>query len=142
MEAYEEALTHSETLTPDQRTSYARKVGLAMYAGPAVHFNALHALGMCARCLTFPTRRMVNCIDRVIAYMAQTASLGITFDGTRADAMVYEAYSDSYWCVSHSTTGGVHVLGDREFAASSERQHSISLSSTEAEYHGCLIGRS
>ena len=89
---------------------------------------------MCARCLTFPTAEMSEAADRCIAYMAQTADRGITFDaGASGDALLYEAYSDSDWSVSHSTTGGVHCIGGRAISASSKRQVSVALSSTEAE---------
>jgi len=76
---------------------------------------------------------MDACVNRVIAYLANTADQGVTYDGSREDAMVYEAYSDSDWCVAHSTTGAVHCVGGRVISATSKRQVSIALSSTEAE---------
>jgi len=76
---------------------------------------------------------MDACINRVIAYLANTADLGVTYDGARSDALVYEAYSDSDWCTSHSTSGAVHCVGGRMISATSKRQVSIALSSTEAE---------
>ena len=65
--------------------------------------------------------------------MGQTAERGIVYDGSLPNASVYEAFSDSDWCVGHSTSGGVHCIGGRAVGASSKRQHSIALSSTEAE---------
>eukprot|EP00966_Prymnesium_polylepis_P042537 988152-Prymnesium_polylepis.1 len=73
MDAYEEALARKDLLDEDERKAYASKVGAAIFAGPVARFDALFALGMCARCLTFATKKMNDCIERVIVYMAQTA---------------------------------------------------------------------
>ncbi|KAL1504885.1 hypothetical protein AB1Y20_008655 [Prymnesium parvum] len=133
VEAYEEAVTRSDLLDSAGTQAYASKTGAAIFAGSASRCDALYALGMCARCLTFPTAAMDACVNRVIAYLANTADQGVTYDGSRPNAMVYEAYSDSDWCVAHSTTGAVHCVGGRVISASSKRQVSIALSSTEAE---------
>ena len=108
-------------------------VGALIFAGPASRFDVLYGVGMAARCLTFPTARMRRCVDRLLAYLVQTADRGITFGGGADDPLEYVAYSDSDWDVAHSTTGTVHCIGGRAVSASSKRQHSISLSSTEAE---------
>eukprot|EP00965_Chrysotila_dentata_P107569 3554066-Pleurochrysis_carterae.AAC.1 len=63
--------------------------------------------------------------------MAQTADEGIEFKkGGPAEPV---AYSDSDWAGSHSTTGFCITLGGAAVLYGSERQHCISLSSTEAE---------
>jgi hypothetical protein len=135
VKAYERAVTRTDTLSAEGKQKYASKVGAAIFAGPTARFDCLYTLGMCARCLTFPTAEMDEAADRCIAYMAQTAERGITFDGdiSAGGEPVYEAYSDSDWSVSHSTTGGVHCIGGRAISACSKRQHSVALSSTEAE---------
>ena len=79
--------------------------------------------------------RMNKAIDRAIVYMAKTCERGITFvtkDSTHP-RLDYKVYSDSDWCVAHSTSGSCHLVRGRVVHASSKRQHSISLSSTEAE---------
>ena len=50
-----------------------------------------------------------------------------------AVSITYEAYSDADWQVAHSTTGTCHCVGGRVVHASSKRQQSISISTTEAE---------
>ena len=42
--------------------------------------------------------------DRIIAYMAQHADDGISFDGTRADASTFTFYSDSWWSNNYAAT--------------------------------------
>ena len=79
---------------------------------------------------------MNKAIDRAIVYMAKTCERGITFvtkDSTHPRSLDYEVYSDSDWCEAHSTSGSCHLVRGRVVHASSKRQHSISLSSTEAE---------
>ena len=101
------------------------------FAGPCSRFDALYTLGMCARCLTFPTARMMKAIERCIAYLAQTCDRGIHY--RPGNSITYEAYSDADWQVAHSTTGTCHCVGGRVVHASSKRQQSISISTTEAE---------
>eukprot|EP00966_Prymnesium_polylepis_P043446 1007802-Prymnesium_polylepis.1 len=76
---------------------------------------------------------MDECADRIICYMAQHADGGITFDGTAPGADVFKAFSDSDWCTAHSTTGWCALYGNATVAYASKRQHSVALSSTEAE---------
>ena len=51
----------------------------------------------------------------------------------RSNKTGYTVYSDSDWHTNHSTTGVVHTLDGRSVHASSKRQKSVALSSTEAE---------
>lgn len=67
--AYEEAVAREKFLDEEERARYASKVGMAMFAGPSSRFYVLYALGMCARCITFPSRAMDTIINRVIAYL-------------------------------------------------------------------------
>ena len=135
VEAYDEAREKLEVLDDAAKKLYASKCGAAIFAGPCSRFDALYVLGMCARCLTFPTERMNKAVDRVIAYLAKTSERGVTFIAADAahPTLDYEVYSDSDWCVAHSTSGSCHLVRGRVVHASSKRQHSISLSSTEAE---------
>jgi hypothetical protein len=69
----------------------------------------------------------------VIVYLAQTASLGVTFDGSADNAGVLQGMSDSDWAVGHSTSGWMLFLAGAAVVYSSKRQPCIALSSTEAE---------
>ena len=80
---------------------------------------------------------MDECADRIKCYMAQHEDDGITFpfDGTALGADHFKAFSDSDWCTAHSTTGWCALYGNinATMAHASKRQHSVALSSTEAE---------
>eukprot|EP00966_Prymnesium_polylepis_P308447 7128182-Prymnesium_polylepis.1 len=71
--------------------------------------------------------------DRIICYMAQTSSTGMVHDGSQPGSDRFSCYSDSDWCTAYSTTGWCAVYGNATVAYASKRQHSIALSSTEAE---------
>ena len=86
-----------------------------------------------SRAQTFPTDALEAHVDRIIVYLAQTADLGVTFDGSIANAGVMHAESDSDWAVGHSTTGFVIFFGGAVVAFASKRQPCIAMSSTEAE---------
>jgi hypothetical protein len=131
VEAYDEARDRVGTLGPSEQAAYASKCGAGIFAGPYSRFDALYTLGMCARCLTFPTARMMKAIERCIAYLAQTCDRGIHYKP--GNSITYEAYSDADWQVAHSTTGTCLCVGGRVVHASSKRQQSISISTTEAE---------
>ena len=62
--------------------SYASKVGAMIYAPSCSRVDCAYAVNMCARCLAFPTQEMDELADKIIIYMAQTSSQGITYDGT------------------------------------------------------------
>jgi hypothetical protein len=103
-----------------------------IYAAPTARFECAQAIGICARALTFPTKEMDACADRVIAYMAQHPDHGLTYDGNARNASICDSHSDSDWSM-HSTTGWCIMYANAAIAWASKRQHCISLSSTEAE---------
>ena len=121
-------------------SSYASKVGAMIYAAPAARFECAYSIGICARCLTFPTPEMDELADRVICYMAQHPGDGMMYDGTVDGSDVFKCYSDSDWGTAHSTTGWCAVYGNATVAYASKRQHSIALSSTEADIIFHVVG--
>ena len=144
VEAYDQARDKVDILDDEAKAVYASKCGAAIFAGPCSRFDALYVLGMCARCLTFPTERMNRAIDRVIVYLAKTCDRGVNFvvDDPAHPTLDYEVYSDSDWCTAHSTTGTCHTIRGRVVHASSKRQQSISISSTEAEIMAASLAAS
>ena len=72
VEAYDEARDKVDIIDNEAKAAYASKCGAAIFACPCSRFDALCALGMCARCLTFPTERTNRAIDRAIVYMTKT----------------------------------------------------------------------
>ena len=94
--------------------------------------DCAQAIGILARCLTFPTPAMDAAADRILAFLAQHSADGITFDAS-APRPELHAYSDSNWSVGHSTSGWAILYAGAVIGYGSKRQQSIALSSTEAE---------
>ena len=129
---YEAALESRHDVDPALRERYPRVVGKAVYAMPACRVDCAYAIGMCTRCLTFPTQAMMAQCERCIVYMAQRAKQGVTFNATGARTDCH-AYSDSDWQVGSSTSGWCIKYAGAVVAYGSRRQECIALSSTEAE---------
>jgi hypothetical protein len=127
------ASLHLGRATADRVKSYGGKVGALVYTSPCVRPDAAATIAKLGRALTFPTPAMESHADRTIVYLAQTAKLGITYDGTVDNAAILTAQSDSDWAIGHSTTGWAMFLAGAAVAYSSKRQACIAMSSTEAE---------
>jgi len=128
---YEAALERTEVPEPALIKAYGSLIGSLIYPVPCSRPDMATAVGLLARMLTFPTIDALAAAHRCLNYFVRTLHRGITFDGSRGPAL--EAYVDSDWNVSHSTTGFVVLLAGAPISYSSKRQQCIALSSTEAE---------
>ena len=134
---YEEAIQlrrepQSSAADAALREAYPSKVGALIYCVPASRVDCAYAIGMLARCLTFPTERMNAAADRCLTYLHQHDAAGITYDPKCSRPELY-AYSDSDWSTSHSTSGWVILYAGAAIGYGSKRQQSVALSTTEAE---------
>jgi len=126
---YDEA--HSTREQPRDAASvkrYGGKVGALVYTSPCVRADTCASISRLARALTFPTPELEKEADQCIVYLAQTASMSLTFDGHALDATRLVCYSDSDWAVGHSTTGYACHLAGASFAWASKRQMCITAS--------------
>ena len=133
---YEDALSRrAETRVAANSTfigEYASKVGALIYVVPVCRVDCAFAIGVLARCLTFPTEDTNAAADRCLAYLAQHPDVGVVYDAEAARPELH-AYSDSNWTVGHSTSGWAILYAGAVIGYGSKRQQSIALSSTEAE---------
>ncbi len=78
----------------------------------------------------------MHAMYRVMQYLLNTSSLGITYE--RKNGIALEEYADSGYGSNEdcrrSTTGYVIMLGKAAVQWKSQLQNTISLSSSEAEY--------
>ena len=125
--------TGKPSFEPKLLKTYAAKVGAILYAGPQSRADVAYAIGILARCMHCPTPELDRAADRVIVFLWQHINAGPTYSAQAPRSRELHAYSDSDWEVSHSTTGWVIFYGGAAIAWGSNRQHSIALSSTEAE---------
>ena len=122
-------------------TEYGSLVGALIYAAPRGRLDFAHAVGILARCLTFPTVKLMECGERVLVYLAQHETEGLNFDGNLPDAGILHAYSDSNWTSGHSTTGIILKLAGVAVCYLSKKHKCIALSSTEAQLIAASAGR-
>ena len=131
---YEAAVADGKpSLAPELSKTYAAKVGAILYASPQSRADTAYAIGILARCMHCPTRELDLAADRVIVFLWQNLKAGPTYSAQAPRSRELHAFSDSDWEVSRSTTGWVIFFGGAAIAWGSNRQHSIALSSTEAE---------
>ena len=133
MKAYDRAHLREQSPTAELLRSFGGKVGALVYTSPCVRVDACATIGRLSRALTFPTPELEAMVDNVIVYLAQTKSLGVTFDGASADSHKCYAETDSDWAAGHSTSGWCVYLAGAAVCYSSKRQACITVSSTEAE---------
>ena len=128
---YEAALASRADVDPALAKSYPRKCGKVVFTMPSCRADCALAIGLCTRCLKFPTPEMDAALDRIIVFQAQHADDGPTYGV--GDNLGLRAYVDSDWQVDCSTTGWCIMYAGAVVAYGSKRQHCIALSSTEAE---------
>ena len=133
---YEDAVTRRHDVDSDLRASFAKKCGAVIYCLPSCRVDCAFTIGMCARCLTYPTPEIDAELDRCLIYLYQTRTRGLTFSPAGGEL---EAMTDSDWTENHSTNGYCIRLGGAVVAYASKRQHSTALSSTEAEIMGASL---
>ena len=129
--AYEKALDRDETPSKELLARYRSKVGALNYASPNVRPDVAQAVGLLARALTFPTEELDLLADDIIVKLAHTSTEGLEF--RKIPSPTLKAYSDSDWCVRHSTSGWLIYFGNVLVGHGSKRQQCIAMSSTEAE---------
>ena len=130
---YDAAHAERAAVNAARLKSYRTKVGKLIYTQPCVRADVAYCISRVSRAQTFPTEALEAHVDRIIVYLAQTADLGVTFNGSVKGAGQMFAESDSDWSVGHSTTGWVIYFGGAAVAFAAKRQACITMSSTEAE---------
>lgn len=94
------------------------------------------AVGYVSRHLENPAGAHVNAVKRILKYIKGTMNMGICFEG--GGDLFFCGYSDADYAgdieTRRSTSGSVFMLGNGIISWCSERQKSVSLSTTESEY--------
>ena len=83
-----------------------------------------------------PTLSHMTAAKRILRYLKNETDLSLTYSSRGSATLT--AYADADWggCLQtrRSTTGYIFTLGDAAISWSSKRQHTVALSTTEAEY--------
>ncbi len=129
----------SEALLPDP-TPYHSLVGALQYA-TFTRPDITYAVNQVCQYMHKPTATHFAAAKRILRYLQGTLSLGIRF---RSGSSVLTAFTDSDWAGDpydrRSTTGITVFLGNNPITWVSKKQHTVSRSSTEAEYRALASG--
>ena len=119
---------------------YKSAVGSLMYAMVATRPDIAFAVSAVSRFMADPGPTHWSAVKRIFRYLKGTQSLGITFSGSDSVAGSVDLFGfcDADWGgdpdTRRSTTGYVFMVNGGPVSWCSKAQHTVALSSTEAEY--------
>jgi hypothetical protein len=128
----------------EDATLYKSLVGSLLYAAVATRPDIAVAVSMLSRWMAAPEERHWVMAKRVLRYLKGTQLDGLTFSGGSTAPSSLMGYCDADWAGDtdgrRSTTGYVFMLNGAAVSWRSQKQASVALSSTEAEYMGICAG--
>lgn len=114
---------------------YRNLIGSLMYLAIGTRADLAYAVFVASRYLENPTVVHERAAKRILRYIKKTINFGILYT---QNSLEIKAYSDADYAgdvsTRKSTSGSVVLIGDNLVSWSSERQQSVSLSTTESEY--------
>jgi len=120
---------------------YRGMIGSLLYL-TASRPDIMFAVCLCARFQSNPKESHLKAVKRIIRYVKGTSCLGLFYP--RNDSFTLTAYCDADFggCKTDrkSTSGTCFLLGNSLVSWSCKKQHSIALSTTEAEYMAASSG--
>lgn len=118
------------------RHEYMSKVGSLNYLQSKTRPDQSYSVSLVSRYMKNPNQQHMDAVDQILAYSAGTATLGLFY--RRNGDPTIQGYVDSDWggCkdTGKSTTGWIFTLAGAPISWASQRQRTVSSSSTEAEY--------
>lgn len=116
--------------------AYRSLIGSLMYLAIGTRPDIAYAVSVASRFLEKPTVVHERAAKRILRYIKRTLNFGILY--TQDSLVGIRAYSDADFAgdtsTRKSTSGSVLLYGNNVVSWSSERQQSVSLSTTESEY--------
>ena len=120
---------------PVESGLYQSMTGSLLYAAMATRPDIAQAVGVLAKFNSKPTELHLTAVKRVFRYLKGTADMCLEY---RATGNHVEGFSDADWASNsedrRSTTGSVFVLAGGAISWASQRQATVALSTSEAEY--------
>lgn len=120
---------------------YRELIGSLMYLAVGTRPDISHAVGMVSRFMENPTVAHEAAAKRIVKYIRKTINFGILYNCSKSARL--KAYSDADYAgdidTRRSTSGYVFLFGDSVVSWGSERQKSVSLSTTESEYMAAAL---
>lgn len=115
---------------------YRQAIGSLMYLSIGTRPDISYAVNFLSRYMENPSSIHVTALKRVIRYLKGTADYGISFESANNLSLIVYSDADFAGCVDtrKSTTGHCVMLNSSIVSWCSEKQKSVSLSTTESEY--------
>lgn len=117
---------------------YKSAIGSLIYLAIGTRPDISFAVGFLGRFGENPSKLHVTAVKRVMRYLKGTSNFGILFSNKTSNNLDLHIYSDADFAGDttsrKSTTGFCVMIGTSIISWCSERQKSVSLSTTESEY--------
>jgi hypothetical protein len=116
-------------------TAYRGMIGSLLYL-TASRPDIMFATCLCARYQSCPKESHLQAVKRIFRYLKGCPNLGLWYPKDSGFDLIGYSDSDFAGCKidRKSTSGGCQLLGNRLVSWSSKKQHSVSISTAEAEY--------
>lgn len=128
----------------DLKFPYRQAIGSLLYAATVSRPDISYAVGEVSRFMENPNQQHVNALKRILRYVNHSKHLGISYGLFESDSEILKGYTDADFarCVDtrRSTTGYVFTIGDAIVTWKSQRQKTVAMSTTEAEYMAASEG--
>ncbi|UYV72085.1 hypothetical protein LAZ67_9001767 [Cordylochernes scorpioides] len=114
---------------------YRKLIGELMYIANCTRPEISSAIGILSRRVVKPNEHDLKALKRILGYLKSTLDLVLVFE--TSSSVELTGYTDADWGNEKdrkSTTGYIYKLGTNLITWVSQKQNSVSLSSTEAEY--------
>lgn len=115
---------------------YRELIGSLMYLAIGTRPDIAHAVGVASRYLDKPTIVHEKAAKRILKYLKKSLNFGTLYPSSKTCEL--RAYSDADYAgdmdTRRSTSGFAFIFGGGVISWGSERQKSVSLSTTESEY--------
>ena len=128
--------SESPTTDPALQRRYQSIVGSLMYAMLGSRPDICFAVNKLSQFGSNPDEEHLAAAIRVLQYLKSTQDMRLLYDGNNGSELI--GYSDADWAsdpdTRRSTTGYVFQINGGTIAWATQKQRTIALSSTEAEY--------
>ena len=117
-------------------SKYQSMMGSLLWAAISTRSDIAQAVSTVSRFNKEPNQAHLTAVKRILRYLKGTADLGIVYGPTSGTGLV--GFSDANWAGDHDdrrlTIGNVFLFSRGPVSWLSERQKTVALSTTEAEY--------
>jgi hypothetical protein len=122
--------------TPVEGVPYREAVGSLLYLSQITRPDITFAVNLVSRYLEKPKKVHWNAVKRIFKYLKSTPNYGLLYSSDMKIEVI--GYSDADYAgditTRRSTSGSTFIIGKGIVAWCSQRQKSVSLSTTESEY--------